>query len=232
MRITIDDAQIRRDVEGLKSSIPEAAQEAGNAALKELAEQLRGRIQDMIPDKGGWYDVYRDSIKVIKISESHFELTTVVTEISPASVSAESSLVWISGSDDVARVLSQHNPWTWDTIPSVKGGLTADLLVRPASPSEVTTFRRSRLNDLTKVKEKVQLHGVPVLPFDATLPKINGKIKADVPFLAKRLEYGLGGFPRTPIWTRISAEGKIVAGREAVLKRGENVFASRWYQKR
>jgi len=59
---------------------------------------------------------------------------------------------------------------------------------------------------------------------DAELPTIDGRVLADVPFLARRLEHGLGGFPRTHIWSRLDAEGNILAKDKAVQRRGHLVF--------
>ncbi|MGE3483749.1 MAG: hypothetical protein AB7L09_03335 [Nitrospira sp.] len=232
MRITIDDGDLRRDLDQLKETLPNAAQEAGNLQLKKLMEKLKERVIEMIPDKGGWYDLYKKSIKVNELDDDHFELTTTVTQIEYGNIDAERSLIWITGSEDATRIIAQYNPWTLDTVPAITGGLTADLLIRPASESEANTFRTKRLADLDDVEERLKAINVKMLAFDQTLPKINGRITADVPFLAKRLEYGLGGFPRTPIWTRISAEAEILSKDKAVETTGQNVYASRWWSGR
>lgn len=201
--------------------------------MKKLVEELKDRVIEMIPDLGGWYDLYKQSIKINKLGDDHYELTTTITEIQYTTIDAEKSLIWLSGADNAARLLAQYNPWTLDTIPALDGdGLTAGLLVRPASEREVNTIRAQRLADLGDVERKLKPLDVKVLKFDPELPKINGRIMADVPFLAKRLEYGLGGFPRTPIWTRITREAEVLSKGETVQDFGQNVYSSRWWKTR
>jgi hypothetical protein len=232
MRITIDDGDLRRDLDKMKSQLPAAAQEAGRAQMKKLVEELKDRVIEMIPDRGGWYDLYKDSIKINKIDDDHYELTTTIAEIQYSSIDAEKSLIWITGSEEAARVLSQFNPWTLDTIPAIDDGFTANLLVRPASESETTTFRTRRISDRKEIERRLKLTNIKVLKFDPELPEINGRVMADVPFLAKRLEYGLGGFPRTPIWTRITREAEVLSKGESVKDFGQNVYSSRWWKTR
>lgn len=232
MRITIDDGNLRRDLDRLQKTIPNAAQEAGREQAWKLIQELRDRVVEMIPDKGGWYDLYKDSIKVNKLDDDHFELTTTISQINYSTVDAETSLIWISGGDTASRILSQHNPWTLDTIPAIDGGLTADILVRPASVGEVEHYRASRLADLPSLKDPLEAVDAKMLKFDPELPKVNGRVMADVPFLAKRLEYGLGGFPRTPIWSRINREAEVISRGKRVTDYGDNVFASRWWRDR
>jgi hypothetical protein len=232
MRITIDDSAVRSDIQHFKKSIPKAAEAGGRAALQELAERLRDRVRAMIPDDGGWYDIYRESIELVEINPDHYELTTKIHEVTFGKVEADSSLIWISGGDSVANVLSQYNPWSLDTIPAIKDGLNCELVVRPASESEVEFHRRRQLHQRVTVEKVVERLGKIVYPLDAELPSINGRILADVPFLARRLEHGLGGFPRTPIWSRIDAEGNILAKDEAVQKQGHDKFAAEVWPKK
>lgn len=232
MRITIDDGNLRRDLDRLRETIPNAAQEAGRKQAWRLIQELRDRVVEMIPDRGGWYDLYKASIKVNKLSEDHFELTTTIAEIEYSTIDAEESLIWLSGGEPSTRILSQHNPWTLDTIPSIVDGITANLLVRPASPREVEHHRASRLADLPTIKKALKAVDATMQEFDPYLPKINGRVMADVPFLAKRLEYGLGGFPRTPIWSRINREAEVLSKGKEIQDYGDNVFASRWWKAR
>lgn len=231
MRITVDDGDVRRDLDRLKQ-VPLAAQDAGRAQMKKLLEELRDKVIEMIPDLGGWYDLYKKSIKINKLSDDHYELTTTIAEIHYGNINAETSLIWISGGDEASRLLAQSNPWTLDTIPAIDGGMSANMLVRPASEREVGHHRASRLADLPPLKKSLNTIGAKMLKFDSELPKINGRITADVPFLAKRLEYGLGGFPRTPIWSRITREAEVLSKGSTVQDYGQNVFASRWWKTR
>ena len=230
MKITIDDGALRRDLKEMATSLNGAAEEAGRAQMKELIESLRERVIEMIPDLGGWYDLYKQSIKVNKLNDDNYELTTTIAEINYSNIDAETSLIWLTGSEGGAEILAQSNPWTLDTIPALDGdGLKANMLIRPASEREVNHFRSQRLGDLAEIKRRLAQINIKVLQFDPELPKVNGRVTADVPFLAKRLEYGLGGFPRTPIWSRITAEAEIIAKGEKVQSAGQNVYASRWW---
>ena len=233
MRITIDDGAVRRDLDEMHQSLTGEAQEAGRLQMKKLIESLKERVVDMIPDKGGWYDIYKKSIKINRINADQYELTTTISEISYSSIDAETSLLWLTGSDTAAQILSQFSPWTLDTIPALGGdGLVANLLVRPGSEQEVNTFRTRRLSDRAEILRRLEQIDVDVLKFDSTLPKINGRVMADVPFIAKRLEYGLGGFPRTPIWSRITHEAEVLSKNKTVEATGQNVYASRWWKGR
>jgi len=215
----------------MKESIMAAAMMAGNNAAEMIAYRLRDRIRDLIPDKGGWYDLYKASIKVVKLGDDHFEIMTTVAQIKHGDILADSSLIWISGPGAVADILSQSNPWTLDTIPAINGeGLIADMLVKPTNDFEVAKIRSKRLNDLPMVRARINETESQVLDFDSALPEIKGKVTADVPFLTKRLEYGLGGFPRTPIWSRIDYESKLIAGSKDVQEAGQHVFSDRWWK--
>ena len=239
MKITLDDGAVRRDIKHLRDRLVPAAKEASLAATREFAERLRKRVQDMIPDKGGWYDIYKRSIKLTETKEGFWELTTIVREIKPAKIPAEASLIWIAAKEsanptatNVARLLSQHNPWSLDTIPAVRGGVPADLFIKPASVGEVEHYRRQRLAERKTIERRIREMGGNVLEFDAEHPRISGRVLADVPFLALRLEYGYGGFAKTPIWARIDMEGAIISKSKAVQQRGYGTFASRWRQKK
>jgi len=224
MRITIDDFDVRRDIQNLKKSIPEASAKGGHAALKVLAEKLRDRIRELIPDEGGWYDLYKQSIELIEVDRGHYEITTTVQEIKFGKIEAASSVLWVTGGDTFAKLLSTFNPWTLDTLPAVKGGIKCDLIMKAGSDTEVEILRRKQLDQRKKVEAAIRNANGVVYPLDAELPTIDGRVLADVPFLARRLEHGLGGFPRTPIWSRLDAEGNILAKDKAVQRRGHLVF--------
>ena len=227
MFIEIDDEDLRRDIETMKTSIPAAALLAGQAATRELASKLRDRVKAMIPDGGGWYDIYRDAIRLTEINPDLYEVSASVSAMEFGKIDAATSLIWLTGGDTVSQALSQYNPWTLDTIPAIKKGMTCELMVRPASESEANFWRRKRLSERGKVELLIRRVGETVDPV-AEMPKINGRVMADVPFLALRLEHGLGGFPRIPIWSRLDDEGNIIAKSKSVSDAGHNVFSDRW----
>lgn len=224
---SLDDKELQAEINRLRTAIPEAAEAGGGAALKELMERLRDRVIQMIPNKGGWYDLYKKSIKVVDKGSDQYELTTTVAEISFGDIDAENSVITISGDDEASILIGQNGPWTVDTLPALADGINGTLQATP-DVSEVNTIRTRQLANRSSIVNKLKNLGVTVLPFDGTLPKVNGRVYADVPFLAMRLEYGLGGFPRTPIWSRIVTEAETLSKSKAVIERGQGVFAERW----
>ena len=220
-------------------SLPAAAEAGSLAATQEFGERLRDRVKAMIPDKGGWYDIYKKSIVLNEVKSGQWELTTIIREIAPASIPAETTAIWIGAkasadpvATNVGRILASHNPWTVDTIPALDRPVAADLIIKPASPGEVEHFRKARLAERRDIEHEIARAGGKTLAFDAIQePKITGRVLADVPFLALRLEYGYGGFPKTPIWSRIDMEGEIVSKSQAVQRAGYGTFASRWREK-
>lgn len=241
MKIRVEDGPVRRDIDHLKKRLVPAAEEAAAAATKEFGQRLLKRVQDMIPNKGGWYDIYKGSIKLFELENGMWELTTVISEIVPASIPADTSIITLSPKQSADARLSNaatliasegDGQWTLDTIPAIKGGIPADMVLKAASVGEVEYFRRKRLADRPNLDHRLKALNVQVLEFDPTLPLINGRVLADVPFLALRLEYGYGGFPRTPIWSRIDMEGEIISKSKAVKQAGYGTFAERWRQKK
>ena len=231
--ISIDTSEFEEEIELLKKSIPKAALEASRAGVHKVAEKLRQQIISSIPDEGGWYDLYKDSIVINVLDEDNVEVTTTINNISYGQIDASDSLIWISGPNAVAQFLGLQNPWPLDMIPALGDGLTADLLVRPASEREVENHRSRLMLDRGRIVSVLtQTYNEVVLEFDPELPNINGKIVADVPFLAKRLEYGLGGFPRVPVWSMADASFNRLVVSKPVTDEMDNVFAARWRSKR
>jgi len=229
MRIEVDDAELQRKLKDLQVSIPEAAAAGGGAALKELMEQLRDRVIAMIPNRGGWYDLYKRSIEVVEKGQGQYELTTTIAQIRYGDITAEDSLIFVIAADnDAAVIVARLNPWTLDMLPALKGGLSATLDVKPADESEVSSRREVLMGERDGLVSDLRAISQEVYPFDSTLPKVNGTIRADVPFLALRLEHGLGGFPRIPIWSQVIPEAEALSRSRAIIERGHGVFAERW----
>lgn len=222
MEITIDDGSIRKRLDSLKTSIPAAAKAASEATSRALAEKLAARIRELIPDEGGWYDIYRSGVQLIEITPGRYEITTNLTQLGFDQIEAATTLLWFSGGDDVGRMLGADNPWTVDTIPSIRGGFSADIVVRPGSEGEVDFHRRRQRANQAAVSLMLERLSRPVDPNG--LPVVNGRVMADVPFLARRLEHGLGGFPRTQIWGRVPAEVARLEDHPDVKAAGQKAF--------
>jgi hypothetical protein len=193
-----------KEIQEQFKTLPERVGRAAHSAGAAIAQALAERIRSMIPDQGGWFDIYRQSINFIEINPSEWGIAGVA-ELEFDQVEADASLLWFQGGDDVAQLLSPYNPWTVDTLPSVKDGITSDVLVRPASAGEVDHHRTRLKAQLPSIGLLLQRIGAQLQPNG--LPKVDGRIMADLDFLTRRLEFGLGGFPRTPIWAK--AEGEI-----------------------
>lgn len=222
MQIVIDDDELRKGFKDLEKALPEAARVAGEASTKRLAEKMAAQIRRLIPKKGGWYDIYRNGVQLIEITPGQYEITTNFTRLGFDKIEAATTLLWFSGGDDVARLLSADNPWTVDTIPSVNGGFSSDIIIRPGSEAEVDFHRKKQGANMAATIAMLQRIGRQVSP--SGLPTVNGRVMADVGFLARRLEYGLGGFPRTQIWGRMPADAANYANDTDVADAGDDAF--------
>jgi|3_EtaG_2_1085321.scaffolds.fasta_scaffold40148_1 hypothetical protein len=233
MFFKINDKKVVADIKRFKKSIPKAGELASRAVADKVAERIKERVKRMIPNEGGWYDIYRDSVKVIRHGPNSLVVEATVSEIKFGRIPAASSLIWVSSSGDrAASVLSHHNPWTLDTIPAIQGGFTGDLTVRPASESECDVYRRKRRLEMNTVLQQLVSVNAAIARGAGELPRINGRIIADVPFLVQRLEHGLGGFPRVPIWSLLDQEGSKIIQSKSVRAAGASVFAARWRGKK
>lgn len=167
-----------------------------------VAARISEEVLKRIPKESGWYEIYRKAILWQESRKGDKWAVAGETDIELTQIPAEESLVEIRGGDLIAQVLAQYNPWSVDTIPAVDGGFSADLLVRTASSGEIEVRREALREQREEVIRKIQLAGGSVTLNE--LPVINGRVQADIAFLAKRLEYGLGGFPRTPHWNPVA----------------------------
>lgn len=198
IRINSNIDDVMKSLDGLQERMAAATASAGAVISNQLAEEVKARI----PNQRGWLELYRNSIQFMELNPGawgvHGQADVQFTQLE-----AESTLLWFQQGDDVAAILAQYNPWTIDTLPGVVGGVRADCLVRPASQSEVA-HHRERLGGLQRTI-KALLQRVNKRIDEAEFPKINGRIMADLDFLSRRLEHGLGDFDRAPHWEPAAA---------------------------
>lgn len=218
---------VKKQTEAMAGNI----QIALEAALPIIAKQTAEEVKDGIPEGGGWLDIYRDAIREFELSPSEWRVGAE-TQIEFTELEAETTLFWFRDGDRAAQILAQYNPWTVDTVPSIPPeGIFADAMVRPASPSEVDHHRARLSEDMNAIESLLSREGIR--PIEDELPYINGKIYADLDFLARRLELGLGGFPRSPHWEpaahkipKIARSADVIAAMEKALRKGQGPQAA------
>jgi hypothetical protein len=92
-----------------------------------------------------------------------------------------------------------YNPWTVDRLPPLAGGISMEAKARPASAVEVKAQRDRLIEAEDSIKTQLLDAGAT---YTDEVPEIQGKVYADVAFMANALEHGLAGFPRTPHWLK------------------------------
>ena len=199
------------DLKRLNKTLESRLEGAATAVTKSLADYMARSVRDKIPEEGGWLDLYRDSLKFVKVDaltwavlgEADIELTTVP---------AERTLLEFVESD--YPIMVQLSPWAIDAIPAVVNGYRGKFVVKAASEDEVKERRAAALQDIDGIKDRLEGQGARVEDFG--IPKINGVVVADLAFLSKRLEYGLGGYPRVPHWNPVVLQVKTAKGSQAL----------------
>ena len=193
------------------------ALDAGQVVIvREMAERLLMEVKKRIPNLGGWYTIYRNSlmVEVDESGPSPVGRVTVDTDTSLNTVPAGETAVFFEGEDAVAFILKQYNPWPVDMLPAIYGGATAILRLVPSSLTETTKLRELRVKDMPEAKKKLSEAGFAIA--SDSVPTFNGRVYFDFNFMAKRLEQGLGPFPPTPHW--IPAKNAIAAQADKIAR--------------
>lgn len=197
------------DLGKYRNSIKKRVEKMKTAAGDKIAARLVEEVDERIPNDGGWFKIYKDALRF-----NHEDDTWTVlgeSDIELTQVPAATSLVNFSGRTASAAALSTFNPYPVDTIPPINGGITGNVTVVPASETEVMSHRERHASIQEQVKLAITRQGLSVTW--AKRPIINGQVKADLKFLSKRLEHGLGGFPRVRHWSLAAGEAKRSAAR-------------------
>jgi len=171
------------------------------AVARRITDNVAETVRHSIPNLGGWYRIYRDAINYYATSDGRSWIATGLCPRKRDDFPADTTLIFFERreGDDVSGLLHSYNPWTIDRLPSLLGGIQADSKARPASETEVTAQRDRLLQAAEAIKAQLTETGAT---FSTDLPKIQGKIYADVNFMALALERGLAGIRRAPHWTR------------------------------
>ena len=182
--------------EDMRRRIGAAGQIAGRVVARNLADEVKRRIP---AGTGGWFQIYRSAIE---FKETIDGSEWAVAGLSPVKLSdppADQTLVFFSGLDEVGRLMRSYNPWVIDLIPPIAGGYTDSMIVQAATPARTSTDRARLANLLGVVKTTLTTLGVRMLG-PGEFPAVQGRVLADIAFLARRLELGAKGFPKVAHW--------------------------------
>ena len=198
----------------LRRDFSRGIQSAQRFMGEEIAGILRDEVVSRIPNRPGWFKLYRRSLRVEiddAVPGNLRALVTADTSMFLGDVPADNTAVYVEGDSAVAFILKQYNPWTVDTLPSIRGGGRADLRTVPAGASETNQIRERLKDSIDDATRALVDAGYLVDP--TGMPVYNGRTYFDFPFMAKRLEYGLGPFKPTPHWKPSVAKVRAQADR-------------------
>lgn len=164
---------------------------AANAALH-IAEIVRSRIPS-----GGWYDIYKKAITYFSSADGMRYAVSGHWETQFSTFPADTTLVEFTGTSDIASVLVQFNPWVIDQLPAISGGYRVAATAKPSSAADVEARRKVLVGVATPIRDKLKGAGATIVD---GFPVVNGRVYADIAFMARALEHGLAGLKRIPHW--------------------------------
>jgi hypothetical protein len=182
--------------------------DARRLAAKQITEKVVEIVKDRIPNEGGWYKIYREALTYFSTKDgtlwaasglwpkdySEFPADTTLIEF----VRAQGGIApGVGGKVETALV--SYNPWTVDQLPALNGGIRAEAKAKIASTSEVEAQRDRLVAAQAAIKKALLDAGATYVD---EVPTIQGKVYADVAWMATALEHGLAGLPRLPHWIR------------------------------
>lgn len=192
-----------------KRRVADASQEIAS----HLADRTAAAVREKIPD-GGWFTIYKLAIQYFEDPSHAKWLVQGKFPTALSNLPADSTQIEIYGDTEIASIMKGHNPWTIDMIPSIVGGYRANAKARQASSSEVKAHRKRLTEVLPDVVDALKAAGAVIEQRE--FPTIAGRVYADIAFMGKRLEHGLGGLPRKPHWLPAWRELQGQAGRWAL----------------
>lgn len=183
---------IKGDPKEIQRRLELASQLTAENASRKIAELVRAKIPS-----GGWYDIYRKAINYFVSKDGRRWAVSGRWEAELSTFAAETTLIEFEGSGAVADVLTQYSPWAIDQIPAISGGYRLTAVARPAAEGDVGARREVLIGARVAILDALKAAGAaPISEF----PVINGRVYADIAYMAKALEHGLAGLKRVPHW--------------------------------
>lgn len=192
---------------------------AQKMAAREVVRKVEGLVVDKIPNHG-WYRIYRQAIRYFHSARGTQWLVSGLWPAPLTEFPAETTLIlfdsraFVGITATVGNVFVKGNPWPIDQIPAISGGITLDVIARPATKSDVQKRREALQREMPDIIKGIQDAGGQIVD---EFPIISGRTYADIVYMAKALEHGLAGLQRIPHWH--------AAYREAQNKKGEWIAA-------
>lgn len=199
------------DLKKFRKTLKSRVEDAASVISKSLSDHIVKEVKSRIPEGGGWLDLYRDAIQFVEVGPLRWAVLAKA-DVELTTVPADKSLLVFSETD--FPVMLKWNPWPIDAIPAVTNGYRGKFVVKGASEGEVQARRAVVFDSMDEIRTIMSAQGARIEDFG--IPKINGTVVADLAFLAKRLEHGLGGFPRAPHWTPVGMKVRDKKGTQAL----------------
>jgi hypothetical protein len=199
------------DIQKLGREAPERLNAVGRILGEAAAERITREVKRRIPSKGGWYSIYKAAIEAKETGELQWTVDGLA-DVAIETVPANETLLSFQGRDRFSAVLAPYNPWPIDLIPPTDKGYADEPILRAAEFSEIET-RREYLVPLLKVITDALTEEGASVGSDADLVQINGKVYADIVYLALRLEHGYHGFPHIPHWSLALSDARKSLGK-------------------
>lgn len=168
---------------------------------KQITEGAAEFVKTLIPDKGGWYKIYLEALVYFSSKDGNLWAASGLWPKEYSEYPADTTLIEFTPrpGNKIEEALTSYNPWTVDQLPSLTGGIQAEAKAKVASTNEVTAQRDRLVAAAKAIKELLLGAGAT---YATAVPKIQGKVYADVAWMATALEHGLAGLPRIPHWVK------------------------------
>lgn len=187
-----------KNLNNLRSTMKKRVSAARTAMGDSIARRVVEEVLSNIPNKDGWFKIYRDAISFERNEDTGTWVVQGEADIDLTTVDAETSLASFAGGNPFASILAQGNLWPIDVIPNLTGGINATLTIKAANATEISARREFFSLNLGAFHNALADAGAKVNENKRAI--VNGRVIADLVFLSKRLEYGLGGFEKSAHW--------------------------------